>query len=541
MVDWYQGMTGRPVSAEGVDKILAELSPDQAELVRKAMNPATPEMSREQLLEKIREEASRGVFDLWTKEILSGKLEIDFKDSSGFTLMHLAVWRNEQALVTKLLDTAGCPVDIRSATDQTPLMFAAARGNLQLMKVFLDRGADIDAEQSDRMTPVLLAAQSRQMNAYLVLQSRGADAGRKDAKGCGLAHWAAFGNDVQFLRLLKAMNVSLEEKDSAGMTPLHKAAMANAYPAVKFLLHQGSDVKALDNDKRTPVELAQIYHSDAALKALRQEDGPSVLERHFALAIGLYWLAMVWTYYSLIATNTGDYLLCSMAFFVLSTVSPVLYLLLICSSPGRIPPQSDSLSSSAVTQVAEMFEEGRFGDIPRSEQFCLTCHCLRPQRSKHCSVCDSCVPRQDLHCAGLGLCIGAGNRGRYVLWLSAAQGLVLLHAWLSWGYLHASVTESTITGYSSVLVLKTLEAPLLFQATVLLDLATLWYLGGYLFLLTYSISHALTANEVLNRHRYRYLYAPYQAIEGSLRLRFKNPFFHSYWASWTEFLVGSIA
>lgn len=541
MEDWYQGMTTRPVSTEGVDKILADLSPEQAEAVRKAMKPAVPELSREQLVEKIRDEASRGVFDLWTKEILSGKLEIDHKDSSGFTLMHLAVWRNEQTLVTKLLDTAGCPVDIRSATDQTPLMFAVARGNLQLVKVLLDRGADIDSEQSDKMTPVLLAVQSRQMNAYLVLQSRGADIGRKDAKGCGVAHWAAFGNDVQFLRLLKATNLPLEEKDATGMTPLHKAAMANAYPAVKFLLSQGSDINAVDNEKRTPVDIARIYHSDAVMRALRQEDGPSVLERHFPLSIGLYWLAIVWTYYSLIAASTGDYLLCSMAFFVLSISAPILYFLLICSSPGRIPAQSDSISSSAVNQVAEMFEEGRFSDIPRSEQFCLTCHSLRPQRSKHCSLCNCCVPRQDLHCAGLGQCIGAGNRGRYVLWLSGAQGLVLLHSWLSWGYLHASMSETTFTGYCSVLVLRTLEAPVLFQATILVDLAVLWYLGGYLFLMICSISNSLTANEVLNRHRYRYLYAPYQAIDGSLKLRFKNPFFRSYFNSWTEFLVGSIA
>jgi ankyrin repeat protein len=540
MVDWYQGMTTRP-AAEGVDKILSELSPEQAEAVRKAMKPAVPEMSREQLLDKIREEAARGVFDLWAKEILSGKLEIDFKDTNGFTLMHLAVWRNEQALVTKLLDTAGCPVDIRSATDQTPLMFAVARGNLQLVKLFLDRGADIDARQSDKMTPVLLAAQSRQMNAYLVLQSRGVDIASKDTKGCGVAHWAAFGNDVQFLRLLKAMNMSLEEKDATGQTPLHRAAMANAYPAVKYLLSQGCDANAVDNEKRTPRDIARFYHSDAAMRALKQEDGPGVIEQHFTLAIGLYWLTIVWTYYSIIAPFTGDYLLCSLAFFVLSVTSPVLYILLMCSSAGRIPRQSDSITSSAVHQVSELFEEGRFSDIPRSEQFCLTCHCLRPQRSKHCSICDYCVPKQDLHCIGIGKCVGAGNRGRYVLWLWGLHGLVLLHAWLSWGYLHTFVQETTFTGYSAVLVLKAMDAPLLLQATILIDLATLWYLGGYLFLMLYSISNALTANEVLNRHKYRYLYAPYQAIDGSLKLRFKNPFFRSYMTSWTEFLVGSIA
>ena len=540
MEEWYQGMATKAPDSEGVDKILAGLSADQAEAVRKAMKPAAPELTKEQILEKIREEAARGIFDLWIKEILSGKLEIDHKDSTGFTLMHLAVWRNEQTLVMKLLDTAGCPVDIRSASDQTPLMFAVAKGNLQLVKLFLDRGADIDAEQSDKMTPILLSAQSRQMNAFLVLHSRGATTTKKDAKGCGLAHWAAFANDVQFLRLLKAMEISLSDKDSSGMTPLHKAAMANAYHAVKYLLTQGNDLHSADNDRRTPVTLAVQYHSYSALRALNSQDGPTFLERHNNIALGLYWFAIFWTYYTFIAEFTGEYLLCSMAFPVLISASPVLYFLLICSNPGKIPRQGDSFNSSSVRQVAEKFEENLFSEIPRCEQFCLTCHSLRPQRSKHCAVCDYCVPRQDLHCTALGRCIGAGNRGRYVVCLMAMYALVGVHLWLTWGYLGEFVKEEgSFTGYWVRLVLQVWASPVLLQVTLFLDLCALWYLGGYLILILYSISNALTANEVLNRHRYRYLYTPFQAPDNTLRLRFKNPFFKSYLTSWTDFLVGT--
>jgi hypothetical protein len=313
--------------------------------------------------------------------------------------------------------------------------------------------------------------------------------------------------------------------------------MSNAYHAVEYLVGQGCSAQVLDNERRTPMDIARKYHSNAAIKALTMDLSPSLIEANFTLMHMAYVLLLWFTYYSYVMQDTGAYLLCTLAINVFFGTVPVLYFLVRCSGPGRIPKQGDSLETSAIRMVGEKFEEGKFTEIPRAEQFCLTCHLLRPQRSKHCRICDICVPNLDFHCTALGICIGLGNRKRFVFWLLSLFCLVWMHMWLEWASIHEHITETSFTGYCGQLWVNFMDGKLLNQLVVTVNGLVLWYLGCHVFLIVYSISNALTANEVLNRHRYRYLFAPFQAMDGSLKLRFKNPFFKSYLKNWLDFLI----
>jgi hypothetical protein len=64
----------------------------------------------------------------------------------------------------------------------------------------------------------------------------------------------------------------------------------------------------------------------------------------------------------------------------------------------------------------------------RGRAVCETCLALRPPRARHCAVCGRCVAGWDHHCAWVGACVGARNRGRFVLLLGllAVGGLVQL-------------------------------------------------------------------------------------------------------------------
>ena len=64
-----------------------------------------------------------------------------------------------------------------------------------------------------------------------------------------------------------------------------------------------------------------------------------------------------------------------------------------------------------------------------------------------------------------------------------------------------------------------------------------WYSFWYLFLELYSISQALTVHEALNRHRCRYLFFPCRDSEGTLKLRYKNPFHRGVLRNWVRFLA----
>jgi len=94
-------------------------------------------------------------------------------------------------------------------------------------------------------------------------------------------------------------------------------------------------------------------------------------------------------------------------------------------SPGK----SASSSIAALAAAAEK----------RGRSVCETCLVLRPAssssspssslpRTRHCSTCGRCVIGWDHHCAWVGACIGARNRGRFVLLLIllAVSGLLQL-------------------------------------------------------------------------------------------------------------------
>jgi hypothetical protein len=81
------------------------------------------------------------------------------------------------------------------------------------------------------------------------------------------------------------------------------------------------------------------------------------------------------------------------------------------------------------------------------------------------------------------------------------------------------------------------DSPLVICVT-LVSVPAAWYLLWYVLLELYGVSFNITVNEAFNRHRYRYLYYPYQFPSGNFGLRYNNPFDKGIWANWVEFLAG---
>jgi len=527
MANWYSDFS----QPQGLDAILSSLSPEKAAEIRAAVKTTQP-LAHADVLEA----AESGDLTPWTQQILRGTLEADFKDKQSLALLHHAVWRQDYKLVTQLMDVAGCPVDMRGGEEQTPLMLAVVKGDLKLVKMLLDRGAEVEAVRKDNCTAAIIAAQQSQLTVLLVLRSRGANMHHSDSSGNGLTHWAAYQNDVQMLRALKGMELPMDTKNSKGHTPLHQAALTNSYQAVTFLLSIGCNSKSINTEGKRPLDVAHSSGNNAAVRAF--DCSGSVVESFFSTWF-LGYLSLVYvSYLWYVMEACAEYLFLNLLLSVLFCTVPILYFLVRFSNPGLIPRQGDSLSSSAVNQVSELFEEGKFSEIPHSDRFCLTCHLLRPQRSKHCRHCDCCVPRQDMHCDWLGVCVGRGNRRRFVGWLGGLWTLVAVELWLEWVYFDGLMTDFSLTGYCSLMVLQFLSESLIHQSALLLSFGVFWCTSCHLYLYLYSITYAQTVNEVLNRHRYRYLFTPFKGKDGEAKMRFANPFYRSIWRSWLDFLAG---
>lgn len=104
------------------------------------------------------------------------KLNIDQQAPNGNTALMMAAFQKNKPAVLAIL-AKGAQVN---RPGWTALHYAAAAGDLGIMKLLLDRSAYIDAESPTGTTPLMIAAREGQEEAVQLLLEEGADASLKD-------------------------------------------------------------------------------------------------------------------------------------------------------------------------------------------------------------------------------------------------------------------------------------------------------------------------------------------------------------------------
>ena len=194
------------------------------------------------------------------------------------------------ALAINAFFDAGINPNAQNSEGRTVLISAAARGELDVVKVLLSRGVDINVKDNRGYTalahaiearypeveeallnrpeinpnvggllgrPILLAYVWRDnKKATETLLARGADVNLVDADGDTALHGAAETGNVEIMRLLLDKGANLNAKNKQGGTPLMWAAVFGNDDAVRLLLSRGANASLKDNDGITALEWA---------------------------------------------------------------------------------------------------------------------------------------------------------------------------------------------------------------------------------------------------------------------------------------------
>ncbi len=153
----------------------------------------------------------------------------------------VAVEAGNSLAVRKWLD-AGLPPDFLADRIGSGLMIAAWTGDLELMRLFLDRGADIRLANRYDEQALQLAAWRGHADAVRLLLERGATANR-GGKRWGALHYAVFAGHADIARLLMAKGADVNARTPNDSTALMLAAREGQADIARALLEAGADTK----------------------------------------------------------------------------------------------------------------------------------------------------------------------------------------------------------------------------------------------------------------------------------------------------------
>jgi len=159
----------------------------------------------------------------------------------GQLALVLALRRSSFAVAQLLIAQPATQVEVRTDKDESPLMLAAIKGQLELCRQLIDRDADVNKP------------------------------------GWAPLHYAASSGNSQLVQLLLDHYAYIDAESPNGSTPLMMAARYGSTQSVKVLLDAGADAKLKNTLGLNALDFAQqAGHADAAdliAAALRRPKG----------------------------------------------------------------------------------------------------------------------------------------------------------------------------------------------------------------------------------------------------------------------------
>ena len=165
------------------------------------------------------------------------------KDERGITpLMYAAAAGSLEAV--KLLVEAGADVNARNDMNSTALMWAATE--IDKVRLLLQHGADVNATSTYGRSALMIAAMSdRSADIVTLLIAKSADTRVVDKADDTMLHAAAIGNDTETIRLFVDAGLDVNAAEAAGFTPLMLSTQHHNLAAVKLLLAKGARVNTV--------------------------------------------------------------------------------------------------------------------------------------------------------------------------------------------------------------------------------------------------------------------------------------------------------
>ena len=217
--------------------------------------------------------------------------DVNGAGTDGSTAIMYAAANGDIELVRALIK-AGANVKLANQLGTSAITEASIIGSAPIVEALLKAGADPNFRTPNGETPLMAAARSGKGDAAKALLDAGADINAKETWGGQSAlMWAAALSQADMVKFLASKGANLndhgkinqwerkiiqeprpKDMNKGGFTPLHYAAREGCASCVENLLAAGADPDSEDPDRETPLLLAlENMHFDTA--AVLVKDG----------------------------------------------------------------------------------------------------------------------------------------------------------------------------------------------------------------------------------------------------------------------------
>lgn len=205
------------------------------------------------------------------EQLLKEGVDVNFKDSYGYTPMYSAASHGKKDVV-ELLIANGANIN----NDQSPPLYGALEGGYKdIALLLIKKGANLNSS-------LRIAIVYGRADIVEFLIANGADVNAKNNNGDTALHYAVGNSKLDIAKYLITHGADINVKDKGGYTPLHNAASEGKQEIARILIANGANVNAKSNTGYTPLhlakehnygEIARILIANGADESIRNNDG----------------------------------------------------------------------------------------------------------------------------------------------------------------------------------------------------------------------------------------------------------------------------
>ena len=128
--------------------------------------------------------------------------------------------RNKDVILLKTLIETGASIDERDNVGNTPLIFASAIKNNNIIKYLVEKGANVNEKNNFGDTPLMIASATENEKTVKYLIENGANINGKANDGATALHFASLYGHENIVKYLIDNGSNINEKDNNGNTSL---------------------------------------------------------------------------------------------------------------------------------------------------------------------------------------------------------------------------------------------------------------------------------------------------------------------------------